>query len=73
LSFKSLVLWAASAFFLHIAMGSTAETDYHLLLTYVIKFLSVNIYQIMTIELIELTESRPMMNAFTQRLKTKNE
>jgi four helix bundle protein len=50
-----------------IAMGSSSELEYLLLLAHDLGYLSDDIYQIMQNDLVEI---RKMLNAFIQRLKS---
>ena len=50
-----------------IAMGSASELEYLLLLAHDLGYLQESIYQLMQNELVE---TRKMLNAFIQRLKT---
>lgn len=50
-----------------IAMGSSSELEYLLLLTHDLKYLTSEIYQPLQEQLIEI---RKMLNAFIQKLKT---
>src|SRR5438105_1670583 len=47
--------------FLHIAMGSATELDYHLLLARDLKFITLEVYEQLSRELVEVSR---MLNAF---------
>lgn len=55
--------------FLHIAMGSASELDYHLLLAHDLQFLTDGAYKKLEGE---ITEVRRMLNSLIQKLKTHN-
>lgn len=55
--------------FLHIAMGSASELDYHLLLARDLQFLTDAAYEKLEAE---VTEIRRMLNSFMQKLRTNN-
>jgi four helix bundle protein len=57
---------AELARFLQIAMGSSSELEYHLLLANDLKFLTVQDYQRLTSDTIEV---KRMLTAFIQKLK----
>ena len=52
--------------FLHIALGSASELDYHLLLARDLHFLNNGVYEQLSSELAEV---KRMLNAFIQKLK----
>ena len=60
---------AELARFLHIAMGSASELEYHLLLAHDLTYVSELCYQQLADE---LTEIRRMLTSLTQRVKTEN-
>ncbi len=55
--------------FLQIAMGSASETEYHLLLARDLEYLDTAEYKQLNQELVE---TKPMLNAFIQKLKAKS-
>jgi four helix bundle protein len=55
--------------FLRIAMGSATELDYHLLLARDLKFITLEVYEQLSRELVEVSR---MLNAFMQKLKAKS-
>jgi four helix bundle protein len=60
---------AELARFLHIALGSASELDYHLLLARDLQFLTSTTHQELESE---VTEVRRMLNSLIQKLRTKN-
>lgn len=61
---------AELARFLHIAMGSASELEYHLLLAHDLNFIAESDYESLIQSVIEV---KKMLAAFIQKLKLKNE
>ncbi|AOY80250.1 MULTISPECIES: four helix bundle protein [Moorena] len=60
---------AELARFLHIAMGSASELEYHLLLAYNLNLLKAKDYEFLAAE---VTDIKRMLTSFIQKLKTES-